>query len=645
MTTEFFQQFANRFQSTRRVTMSFQEYLEQCRDDPSSYATAAERMLAAIGEPRVVDTSQDERLARIFANRKVRLYTGFEDFYGMEEPIEQIVSYFRHAAQGLEERKQVLYLLGPMGGGKSSLAERLKELFETIPFYTLQVGDEISPLYESPLGLLDYKTDGAVIQENYGIPRQYLKPVLSPWASKRLVELNGDITQFKVVKLYPSQMFRIGIAKAEPGDESTQDQSCLVGKVDIRKLEDYSQDDPDAYSYSGALNACAQGLVDFAEMFKANIKTLNPLLTATQEGHYQGTEGFSSMPFNGVIVAHSNQAEWESFRNNKRNEAFIDRLCIVRVPYCLRVTEEVEIYRKLLENSSLAGAACAPGTLEMLAQWSVLSRLHRPENSNAFSKMEVYNGVNLKDKDPAAKSHQEYRDEAGPEEGMDGMSTRFAYKVLSHVFNYDPLEVAANPVHLMYVLEKRIEAESLKEDVRDTLLKYIKGTLAPKYAEFLGNEIQTAYLDSYSSFGQNMFDRYIAFADAWCNKSDYRDPDTGEQFDRESLNSELEKTEKPAGIGNPLDFRNEVVRFVFRQRAMTGKTVEWTSYEKLRSVIEKRMFSHTEDLIPIITFGKKATQDEEKKHEGFVDRMMEKGYTRKQVELIALWYTRYRKHN
>ncbi len=228
---------------------------------------------------------------------------------------------------------------------------------------------------------------------------------MSPWAAKRLHEFGGDISQFRVVKLYPSILNQIAIAKTEPGDENNQDISALVGKVDIRKLEEFPQNDADAYSYSGALCRANQGLMEFVEMFKAPIKVLHPLLTATQEGNYNGTEGLGALPFNGIILAHSNESEWESFRNNKNNEAFLDRIYIVKVPYCLRVSEEIKIYDKLLINSSLAHAHCAPGTLKMLAQFSVLSRLKEPENSSIYSKMRVYDGENLKDTDPKAKSY------------------------------------------------------------------------------------------------------------------------------------------------------------------------------------------------------------------------------------------------
>ncbi len=638
---EIFSRYARAYEGRRETDMSLMDYLRGCRDDPMMYASAAERLLAAVGEPEVIDTSKDARLSRFFMNRTIKVYPEFADFFGMEETIERIIGFFRHAAQGLEERKQILYLLGPVGGGKSSLAERLKGLMERCPIYTLKADDEISPLFESPLGLFDPDQMGEMLEDRFGVPRRRLPGIMSPWAVKRLDEFGGDIQRFQVVRLHPSRLRQICITKTEPGDENNQDISSLVGKVDIRKLELFPQNDPDAYSFSGGLNRATQGVMEFVEMFKAPIKMLHPLLTATQEGNYVGSENIGAMPFHGVILAHSNEAEWQSFKNNKNNEAFIDRIYVIKVPYCLRVTEEQRIYEKLLHSSELSEAPCAPGTLKMLAQFAVLSRLRPHPNSNLYSKMRVYDGENVKETDPKARSIQEYRDAAGVDEGMDGISTRFAFKVLAATFNYDTNEVAADPVHLMYILEQMIRREQFPDEVEKRYLEFIKDELAKRYAEFIGNEIQKAYLESYHDYGQNLFERYVDLADSWIEDQDFKDPDTGQLMNRELINQELSKTEKPAGIANPKDFRNEVVKFTLRARAQNaGRNPSWTSYEKIREVIERRMFSQVEDLLPVISFGSKKDGETEKKHGDFVARMVERGYTERQVRRLVEWYMR-----
>ena len=608
------------------------------------YATAPERMVDAIGEPTLVDTSSDERLGRIFSNRTIKIYPTFADFYGMEDTIERIVGYFRYASQGLEERKQILYLLGPVGGGKSSLAERAQEADGEAPDLHAEGRQPDQPglrvaAWPVPSRAHGRSARGQIRHRATAAERTDL--ALGGQAARRALRRHFEIQRGEAdaVAAAPDR-----IAKTEPGDENNQDVSALVGKVDIRQLENFSQSDPDAYSYSGGLNRTTQGLLEFVEMFKAPIKVLHPLLTATQEGSYNGTENFGAFPYQGIVVAHSNESEWLQFKTNKNNEAFLDRILVVKVPYCLRVTEEKQIYEKLLRESELAGSPCAPEVLDILSRFTVSTRLAEHENSPLYTKMRVYDGENLKETDPKAKSVQEYRDAAGVDEGMTGVSTRFAFKILSQTFNYDTKEVAADPVHLMYILEQAIKREQFPKETEAAYLDFIKSELATRYAEFIGHEIQKAYLESYSEYGQNLFDRYIAYADAWIEDQDYKDPDTGQILNREVLDSELSQIEKPAGIANPKDFRNEVVKFTLRARARNhGRNPSWTSYEKLREVIEKRMFGQVEDLLPVISFGSKKDSVTEKQHTEFVQRMVERGYTKRQVRRLVDWYMRVNK--
>lgn len=630
-------EYKKKFSQRKSETLSMDEFLEGLKSNPEYYALPAERMLKAIGEPVLVDTAKDDRLGRIFSNRYVKVYENFKDFYGMEPVIENIVSFFKHAAQGLEESKQVLYLLGPVGSAKSSLAERLKELICKEPIYAL----EGSPIHESPLGLFD-----AEDAKSLGVDARYLKFKPSPWALKRLEEFDGDISKFKVVKIYPDESHQIAVCKTEPGDENNQDISTLVGKVDIRKLENLPQDDTDAYSYSGGLCRANQGMLEFVEMFKAPIKMLHPLLTATQEGNYKGTEAIPAIPFNGIILAHSNESEWSTFRLNKNNEAFLDRISIVKVPYCLRVDEEIEIYKKLIKDSNLHSAVCAPGTKRMLAEFCVLSRLDEPKNSTLVAKMRVYNGENTRGIDTKAKSLQEYKDVAQVNEGFTGVSTRHAFKILSKVYNYDVKEIAANPVHMLLVLNDLVESEGFEcsEDETTALHALVHDYLKPEYSKRVGKDIQTAYLDSYAEYGQNLFDRYFMYVDHWLEDKDYRDPETGIYMNKEQINRELEKIEKPADIANPKDFRQEVFNFNLRHRSRNkGKNVGWMEHEKIKEVIEENMFSKTEELLPVISFGSHGSKDDKKKHEKFVDNMVEMGYTKRQVRLVVEWHQSYLK--
>src|SRR5260370_18444804 len=292
----------------------------------------------------------------------------------------------------------------------------------------------------------------------------------------------------------------------------------------------------------------------------------------------------------------------------------------MKAAYCLRVTDEQTVYEKFIQRSELASAPCAPATLETLARFRVKSRLRKHENSTLFAKMGVYDGESLKESDKA-RSVQEYKDAAGVDEGMAGVSTRFAFKVLAATYNHDTAELGADPVHLMYVLEHSIRREQILEEVEKRYLEFIKAELVPRYAEFIGHEIQKAYLESYSDYGQNLFDRYVDYADAWIEDQDFKDPDTGQMLNLELRNQELTKSEKPAGIANPQDFRNEIVKVVLRARAdHPGENPSWTSYEKIREVIEKRIFSQVEELLPVISFGSKKDGETEKKHGEVVAR-------------------------
>jgi serine protein kinase len=624
-------------------TMPILEYVAGLAKHSSYYANAAERMLKAIGDPIFIDTKKDSKLGRIFANQIIKTYPSFKGFYGLERTVESIVSYFKYAAQGLEEKKQILYLLGPVGGGKSSLAEKLKRLMEQEPIYVLAIRDDtnsaskdgviLSPVFESPLGLFK-KTDS----EELKIPARYLTEQLSPWAIKRLKEFDFDVTKFVVAKVYPSEAFQRAISKTEPGDENTQDVTTLKGTVEIRKLGKFSEHDPDAYGYHGALNIANQGLLEFVEMFKAPIKVLNPLLSATQEGSYDGDKGVGSLPFHGVVLAHSNEAEWTAFRNNKNNEAFIDRVNIVPVPYTLRIHEELKIYEKLINDSYLVDKPRAPQTLEILSKFSVMTRLHVPPNTNVLHKALLYDGENIKDQDPKSKSYEDYKKDAGVDEGMNGLSTRLSYKILSKVYNADAEEIAANPIHLFKIIQTTIMNEHYDDEKLSIYKAYLE-TLKDEYKEWLEKEIISAYIEGHQEYGQNRFDQYVMQADLWLQDRDYKDENSGELMNQAALNSRLKEIEEAAEVTNTKDFRQEVVNFCFRYRLEHGgDNPPWTSYAKMKKVIEKQMFTKMEELLPVIGYGKKENSELQTRHDSFIDRMLQKGYTKKQVKTVVEWH-------
>lgn len=617
-----------------REEMTLKEYLELCKKDSSVYATPAERLVKAIGAPEFIDTRSNERLSRIFSNETIPIYSDFKDIYGLEIPLRELISVIKRAAQGLEEKKQIIYLLGPVGSSKSTIAAILKRLMEAEPFYAIKD----SPLYENPLAL--FKTEHAT---KLGIPARYLTVVPSRWLLKRLKELEGDISKFKVVKVYPSEINQIGISHVEAGDENNQDISVLVGQVNINRLGEFPQDDPDCYSYNGGLCIGNRGLVEFTEMFKAPPKTLNPLYEATQSRFYNGTESIGVLPFEGLVLAHSNEAEWELFRNNKRNEALIDRICLIRIPYCLRYSEEVKVYEKLLKNSQLSKSPCAPKTLEMLAKFCVQTRLVHPSDDRLYNKMEVYNGDNLKHKIPSIKSVFDYQKEAwdakeGKEEGFFGASTRFAFKVLAQTFNIDVSEIAADPLHLLYTLIDKVRQESLAKEDEVRYLSIIEN-LIKLYRKFLESEIKKSYIEAYDEHGQNKFDRYFLYADHWLKDEDIRDPFSNILLIPTELDKWLSEIEVPLGVGNKKDFRQQIVSFNLRHQAQNnGNNIKWTAHQKIKELIEAHVFSNLDDMLPIISSSSHASKEEDKKHTEFVARMVDNGYTEQQVRFLIDWY-------
>lgn len=636
-----FDSFQAGYKATQEVEMSMEEYLELCKKDKSAYANPWERLLKAIGEPQIIDYSKDPKLRNVFENMPMPRYPGFSDFYGIEEAAHQIVSFVRSAAQGGEESKQILYLLGPVGGGKSSLAKRLTQLMEQEPFYAIKG----SPVFDNPLSAFDARQHGKLLEDAYHIDPRYLKTGLSPWALQELKKHDGDLRQFRIVKMYPSIKEQLGISRVEAGDKNNQDVSAIIGKVDLSKLEDgLSQHDPRAYGYSGGLNRGNRGIMEYVEMFKSPIDTLNPLLAATQDRQYNGTEAIGALPFEGVILAHSNEAEWGKFRNDKTNEAFIDRVKIIKVPYALRLTEEQKIYEQYVRNSQLVTAPVAPGTLEMQAQFSVLTRLAEPEDRSSLeTKMKVYDGD--KTNDAKAKTLRAYREEAyklGHREGMTGWSVRDSFKVLSDTYNLHAAEgeVAASPIDLMYVLARTIKSHDLPNETRDRYLTILDTILKPEYAKTVEKELKQALVESYQSYGQNIFERYVAYAELSLEEADdHIDPFTKTPINKAAIVKELQGIEKPASVSNPESFRSEVVRFVTRfQRDNNGEMPDWRSYRKFADAVESKIFQNTKDLMPLVSFGPKANSEDEKKHADFVDRMVQRGYTPRQVRQVTQWF-------
>jgi serine protein kinase len=637
-----FDAYKTSYDERKEEVFSLADYLELCKKDKMTYANPAERLLKAFGEPELVDTSKEKgRLNTIFQNKTIALYPAFKDFYGMEETIEKIASHIRGAAEGGEYLKQILYLLGPVGGGKSSLGERVKELMEVNPIYVLRNKEtgERSPINESPLGLFNTPEVKNMLTDQYEISSRYLKLPASPWALKRLQEGGGKIDEvFEVIKVFPSMDEQLGIAKVEPGDENNQDISTLVGKVDINKLgEGTAQDDVDTYLFSGGFAKGHQGVMEFVEMFKAPLKVLNPLLEAMQARKYTGTEQIGAIPLDSLILAHSNDSEWAKFSGNKDNEAMLDRVNVINVPYSMRYTDEKKIYQKMLDESGYGQKPVAPKTLELLAKFAVVSRVLPAGDdymggASADVIADVLDGRLADGASAQVPSYKELKQREpvtpGSELGMRGASTRFNFKTLTETFNarvnHGILE--ADPITLMEVLKDRVIKDNRVPNQAE-LIEYIDAVMAPEYKKFLTSEVVTAFTNADETYLQNRFDRYVAMAKSWVRETEFNDQEvSGKNLGRDELEQKLAEIERGAGISNPETFRKDVAFYVMEQRE-NGKDVKWDSYNKLGNVIRQSVERRLEDILPLVAHDTNRNEKQTEEFNRFVDNMSAKGYT------------------
>lgn len=652
----------------KAVVLSVEEYFEHAKDDPYLYALPAERLAKAIGEATTKDSNQDSRLAALYGNnRQIPFYDSMDGFFGIEDSLNTLVKAIQKASMGLEESRQILYLKGPVGGGKSSLAQRLADLFESEAFYTVQVGDKISEIYESPINLI-LPHERQYYHEQFGIPLNRMNGTRSPWLTKRLNEIRNDIdtdgdgnvsleledvslsqvdlNEIHIVKVFPSAMKNIGISRLEASDVMTQNVGDLIGRTNVRRLEEHDEVDPDSYSFkSGALCLASNGLIEMVEIFKADDSLLKPLISATQDRKFAGSNGVGMIPFDGIILAHSNESEWARFLSNPDNAAHADRIIIVDMPYCLRITEEALIHEAMLSKTKLAQCPKTPGALEPLAELAVLSRLNREKVEDIEGKLLTYDGQNVKETHPKVKSLMDYRDAAGLNEGMTGLSTRFIQKVISEAaFTNESGEPRLSAISVVRAAESILEKDQkIDPAVKEQALEDITNIVRPKVVETIEKHIRAAYFENLDDYGQNTFDRYIDWVDNWKQKTDFRDPETGILSNQDALNQKLTSLEKKASISNPKEFRLGLLDFVLRYRAEhQNANPAWNENEKYRALIESSVSQNLEDILPVISTRNQKTEKDQQRHSDFMKQMKESGYDDQTAAEAVSYYVSYK---
>jgi serine protein kinase len=605
------------------------EYLEKVRENPGAVKLAHKRLYDMIADKGTVevDLEQDPRLKRIFKGEKLKVFNFFTDeFFGMEKTLNQIVRYFHSASLRGEESRQVLYLVGPVGSGKGSLVERLKKGLEHIQFFYSIEG---CPMNEEPLHL---------------VPRHLRKEF-----SKMLgVEIEGDlcpVCRYRLKEEFKgkwedvpvkTQEFSIrakrGVGVVPPVDPNNQDTSVLIGGEDISKLDLYSEGDPRVLDLTGALNVGNRGMVEFIEVFKNETEYLHAMITATQEKSIPAPGRHGMIYVDTCIVAHSNEAEWKKFKSDHTNEAILDRIVTVKVPYNMRLSEEVKIYKKIIRQSQFT-ADIAPHTIEIASMFAILSRLEPTNKCDLMTKLKLYNGEEVVEKGKTKRIDVvELREEA-KSEGMNGISTRFIMKALDNALSDNVEMNAINPISVREALVQMVKEADFADDVKKRYLEFLQDTLHKEYLEVLEKEITKAFVYSYQEQAESLFQNYLDHAESYVTKKKFKDRSTGETMEPdEGFMKSIE--EQIAIIGTACDgFRQEVIAYLW-SAGRRGEKVSYESYEPLKEAIEKKLMASVRDVSRIITKARTRDDDQYKKYNRMVEQLIRNGYPASCVDII-----------
>lgn len=599
---------------------TFLDYLDIVKENKDVAMLSHERIYRLITEPgvEVIKTEDYPRLRRIYGHDLIKRYKFFaDDFFGIDKTIMEIVRYFHSAAMRGEESRQVLYLVGPVGSGKSSLMESLKKALENSPpIFAL----EGCPMREEPLHLIP-KHLRPEFEKLLGVK---IEGDLCPICRYRLInEYKGEYENFRVATVDFSIRSRKGIAVVPPVDPNNQDTSVLVGSVDISKMDLYPEDDPRVLSLNGAFNAGNRGMVEFIEIFKNDVEYLHTIITATQEKSIPSPGKGAMIYFDGIILAHSNEAEWNKFKSDNTNEAILDRIVKIEVPYCLELDQEAKIYRKILRKSKF-DAHIAPHTIEIASMFAILSRLNPSNKVDMITKMRIYNGEEIVQKDPQQRVDiQELREEAG-KEGFKGISTRFIMKAIDNALSESPHN-CINPIVVLESLIKSVKATDMADDEKQKLLGYLKDTIKKEYHRILEKEVTKAFIHGYREQAETLFNNYLDHAEAFANKTKLKDKNTGEELEPDE--KFMESIEAQIGLtGNAArGFRHDVTSYMFTL-LRNNKKIDYESYEPLREAIEKKLTASVSELSRVITSARVRDEEQRRKYDAMVEEMKKNGY-------------------
>lgn len=604
-----------------RFSGTFLDYLSILKENPRQEAMLAHaRMFELLTQPGVdvIKTEEHPRLKKIYGNSTVKRYKFFKkDFFGIDLSIMKIMRYFHSAAMQGEEARQVLYLVGPVGAGKSSLMEALKKALETSPpIYVIKD----CPMRETPLHLIP-KHLRPKFEEMLGIK---IEGDLCPVCRYRLVnDYQGEYEKMQITTSEFSIRSRKGVGVVPPVDPNNQDTSVLTGSVDISKLDLYPEDDPRVLALNGAFNVGNRGIVEFIEVFKNEVEYLHTMITATQEKSIPSPGKGSMIYFDGIILAHSNEAEWNKFKSDHTNEAILDRIVKVEVPYCLELDEEVKIYRKMLRNSSF-NAHIAPHTIEVASMFAILTRLSPSNKVDALTKLKIYNGEEIVEKGSTKKVDVFELREEGNREGMSGISTRFIMKVLDTALS-ESENSCINPIAVVDTLIRSTKELAIGDDEKKRYLAFLQDTLKKEYNKIIEKEVTRAFIHGYKEQAESLFNNYLDHAEAFVNSTKLKDNNTGEELEPDI--KFLQSIEEQIGITgtSALGFRQDVTSYMFSV-LRNGSKIAYESYEPLKEAIEKKLMASVKELSRIVTKARVRDKEQDSKYNAMVEEMKRNGY-------------------
>ena len=605
---------------------TFLDYLELIQADPDIAKLAHKRLCDAIESYGITEMGdEDPRKYKLFESSTVKLFDYFEgEFFGMEKVISKVMRFLKSASLKGEESRQVLLLMGPVGAGKSALTEHIKRSLEGEPYFHL-AGD---PQRGEPLQLVP-RSLRPKFEKALNIR---IEGDISPVARHHLLEkYDGKYETFPVVETTFSQRARRGVAAVPPMDANSQDTSVLIGSEDISKLDLYPEDDPRVLSLNGAFNVGNRGLVEFIELFKNEIEFLHTIITATQEKRVPSPGRSDMIHFDGVILAHCNEAEWNRFRSQHTNEAILDRVVKVNVPYVLELDQEIKIYEKQLGRSDF-DAHIAPHTIKIASMFSIMSRLKVSQKCDILTKMKIYNGEDVIEKGRVKKIDIKDLREEARDEGMSGISTRFIMKGIDNALT-DAEKNLITPISIMGSLTRQVKEQLIDEEFRTYCLELLK-VVREEYLRILETEIAKAFITAYEEQAQSLFDNYLDNAEAYTTRQKIKNQITKEQCDPDE--DFMRVIEEQIGIvGSSRDgFRSDVTAYMFA-KLRRGETVNYQSYEPLKEAVEGYLIGSVKDMARIVTKSKTRDDDQQKKYSEMVEVMMnEYGYNEDSAEEI-----------